>query len=210
MSVMREEIAVGRVSLGLGVSDTRPWPIWWGAVWVGALSAIAMVLLFGLLGIALGAYSGVPTRVYPMGHEFGVGRLIMSVLGAFLAFVVGGWVAGKIVGAGPAERTMLHAAIAWLVAVPFLLGFAALGSGVYFGTWYSGLAGVPVWVATPSGTAISVEAVRMARMAATGALCALLLSLIGAVIGGWMASGEPMTLTHYRTRDRGRPYPASV
>ena len=31
---------------------------------------------------------------------------------------------------------------------------------------------------------------------------ALLLGLIGAVIGGWMASGEPMTLTHYRTRDR--------
>jgi hypothetical protein len=28
----------------------------------------------------------------------------------------------------------------------------------------------------------------------------LLVGLIGSVIGGWMASGEPMTLTHYRTR----------
>jgi len=179
-------------------------------VWIGALSAVAMVLLFGLLGIALGAYSGVPTRVYPTGREFGSGTMIMSVLGAFLAFAIGGWVAGKIVGAGPAERTMLHAAIAWLIAVPFLLVFAALGSGVYFGTWYSGLAGVPAWVVTPSGTVISVEAARAARLAASGALCALLLSLIGAVIGGWMASGEPMTLTYYRTRDRGRPYPASL
>ena len=29
---------------------------------------------------------------------------------------------------------------------------------------------------------------------------ALLLGLVGSVIGGWMASGEPMTLTHYRHR----------
>jgi hypothetical protein len=31
---------------------------------------------------------------------------------------------------------------------------------------------------------------------------ALLIGLIGAVLGGWMASGEPMTFTHHRTRDR--------
>jgi hypothetical protein len=30
---------------------------------------------------------------------------------------------------------------------------------------------------------------------------ALLLGLMGSVIGGWMASGEPMTFTHYRRRD---------
>jgi hypothetical protein len=33
---------------------------------------------------------------------------------------------------------------------------------------------------------------------------ALLLGLVGSVIGGWMASGEPMTLTYWRTRpERG-------
>jgi hypothetical protein len=26
------------------------------------------------------------------------------------------------------------------------------------------------------------------------------LGLVGSVIGGWMASGEPMTFTYYRTR----------
>ena len=29
----------------------------------------------------------------------------------------------------------------------------------------------------------------------------LLLGLMGSVIGGWAASGEPMTFTHYKTRD---------
>ena len=32
----------------------------------------------------------------------------------------------------------------------------------------------------------------------------MLLGLVGAALGGWMASGEPMTLGHYRRRDRSR------
>ena len=99
MSVMREEIAVGTVTTAVAVAG-RPWTVYWSAAWVGALAAVAMVLLFGLLGIALGAYVGVPMRGYPTWGEFGLGRLIMSIVGAFLAFVVGGWVAGKIVGGG--------------------------------------------------------------------------------------------------------------
>jgi hypothetical protein len=30
---------------------------------------------------------------------------------------------------------------------------------------------------------------------------AVLLGLVGSVLGGWMASGEPMKLTYYRHRD---------
>jgi hypothetical protein len=33
------------------------------------------------------------------------------------------------------------------------------------------------------------------------ALTSLLVGLIGSVIGGWMASGEPMTFTFYRKRN---------
>jgi ABC-type sulfate transport system permease component len=39
------------------------------------------------------------------------------------------------------------------------------------------------------------------RNTALAALTALLLGLVGAVIGAWMGSGEPMTFTHYRRRD---------
>jgi hypothetical protein len=51
---------------------------------------------------------------------------------------------------------------------------------------------------------LSSEAAAAARNAAVGGACALLLSLVGAVIGGWMTSGEPMTLTYYRMRGRDR------
>jgi uncharacterized membrane protein YeaQ/YmgE (transglycosylase-associated protein family) len=42
---------------------------------------------------------------------------------------------------------------------------------------------------------------RVIRNNALGAITALLLGLIGAVIGGWMASSEPMNFSHYRTRE---------
>jgi uncharacterized membrane protein YeaQ/YmgE (transglycosylase-associated protein family) len=39
------------------------------------------------------------------------------------------------------------------------------------------------------------------RNSALGAVTAVLLGLVGAVLGGWLASGEPMNFTHWRTRD---------
>jgi uncharacterized membrane protein YeaQ/YmgE (transglycosylase-associated protein family) len=39
------------------------------------------------------------------------------------------------------------------------------------------------------------------RNTALATVVALLIGLVGSVIGGWLASGEPMTFTHYRRRD---------
>jgi len=120
------------------------------------------------------------------------------VCGAFFAFALGGWAAGKILGARHAETSMLHGVIAWLVTVPIFLVLASLGSMSYFGVWYAGLAGTPAWV-TPV-VADPQTALALAKNSALGAVAALLLGLVGSVVGGWMASGEPMTVTYYRTR----------
>ena len=54
---------------------------------------------------------------------------------------------------------------------------------------------------TPAAAAVQdPNAALAARNAALAAVTALLLGLMGGVIGGWMGSGEPMTFTHYRTR----------
>ena len=74
------------------------WPINWSAVWVGALAALAAILIFGLIGIALGAHLlGPENRMVDL-HKMRIGTLIYSVFSAFLAFVIGGWVTGKIAG----------------------------------------------------------------------------------------------------------------
>src|SRR5919205_625059 len=128
-----------------GSSSSNYWPINWSSIWVGTLSALAVMLIFGLAAIAVGAHQIGPGAKTPTTGALGLAALIFSVFGAFISFVVGGWVAGKINGYRHAETDMLHGAIVWLVAVPILVALAALGAGSLFGGWYGGLAGTPVW-----------------------------------------------------------------
>ena len=174
----------------------RPWLVW-SAVWVGALSALALGLVIGLIGYAIGAHQ----LTAPRTTTFSNARLIttvFSVAGAFFAFVVGGWVTGRILGARRAEPAILHAVIAWLVTVPVMLLLGAAGATAMWGGWYGGLVASPAWMATPPTTPEIAAAVRNGALAS---VAALLLGLVGSVIGGWMASGEPMMLGHYRRRD---------
>jgi hypothetical protein len=176
------------------------WPVDWSAIWVGALSAVVVSLIITLIGIAVGAHKTAATRIVRW-NEFGFATLIFTVFGAFLSFVVGGWVAGRIAGFIRAEPAILHAAIAWLLGVSLIVGTGAF-AGASFGPWYRGVTmlrapALPSVVEDP-------DTARAARNAALGGVAALLLGLVGAAVGGWMASGEPMTLTHYRTRERPR------
>lgn len=208
------------------------WPINWSAVFVGSLASLAAVLIFGLIGIALGAHLlGPENRVVDL-KNLGIGALVFSIAGAFFAFVIGGWVAGRIAGTLHAEPGMLHGAISWLVATPVLLIMAGIGAGSLFGGWYAGLSGTPSTASNTSSmpfdkpeplsaNATEQERIdhqkavdeynnkvrqwredtpRVTRNTALGALTALLLGVVGSVIGGWLASGEPMNFTHHRTR----------
>ena len=38
------------------IEGLSPWYVSWSGVWVGALSAVALLLVFGLTGIAVGAH----------------------------------------------------------------------------------------------------------------------------------------------------------
>lgn len=201
----------------------------WTAIWVGALTAISMMILFGLIGVALGAQLlGPEHRVVEM-NKLGLWTLVLSVCGAFFSAVVGGWVAGKIAGILHSEPAMIHGAIVWLVTVPLLVLGAALGAASLLGGWYAGLGPNPATSANapfvrpdPLGPSPTTEEIatfktqqadynrnvkqwhedtpRVTRNSALGAVMALLIGLLGSVIGAWMACGEPMNFSHYRTR----------
>ncbi len=173
----------------------------WSGIWVGALSALVSALVFGLIGIALGAQQVGPAQRIVSWNSFGLSTLVFSVFSAFFSLVIGGWVAGRVAGLRRSEPAMLHGAIVWLVVVPLLVALASLGAGGYFGGWIAGLAGSPAWAASPSGPADPNAAI-VARNGALGAVTALLLGLVGGVIGGGVGAGEPMTFTHYRTREQ--------
>jgi hypothetical protein len=178
-------------------SEWTRWPIAWSAIWVGALTALAVGLIVGLLGFALGANE---VSRYVDWKKIRLITAIFSIGGAFFAFVAGGWTAARIAGIRRSEPAMLHGAIVWLLSLPLLLALASVGALAHFGGWYGGLSGVPSWAtAAPSPDPDLAVATRNNALATA---VALLLGLVGAVIGGWMASGEPMTFTHYRKRDR--------
>jgi len=236
MTVPRtQESPNGNILVEAPVERWTAWPVNWSAVWVGVLASTACVILFGLMGVALGAHLiGTEHRVVDL-KKIALTTLALSVVSAFLSFVVGGWAAGKTAGILRSEPAMLHGAIVWLTAIPVLVVMAGLGAGSYFGGWYGGLAGTPAGAAAttpyekpeaPGANATEGEKTnfraeqaeynrqvnqwreetpKATQNAALGAITALLLSLIGSVIGGWMASGEPMSFSHHRTRGLGKP-----
>lgn len=211
------------------------WPVNWNAVIIGALAALAVALLITLIAVAVGAHLvGPDNRIVDL-RTLSFTGMAFSVLGAFLAFVVGGWVAGKVAGILRSEPGMLHGAIVWLVTIPVLVLLASLGAGGYTAGWYSALGGRSAAAVMPYErpdvlVAPAPEQLRRANEAAWAryhedvarwrdetpratrnsailAITSLLLGLMGSVVGGWMASEEPMTLMYHRQRQNlaGRP-----
>jgi len=180
----------------------RPWPVAWSGVWVGALAALTLGLIIGLVGFAIGVHE-MSTRIVSW-KAVRLVSVIFSIAGAFFSFVLGGWAAARVAGIRRAEPAMLHGVIAFLVTVPIMLALAALGATSHYGSWYAGLAGTPAWVTATVAATASADAAAAARNAALTSVTALLLGLVGSVLGGWMASGEPMSLTYYRRRDLER------
>lgn len=201
-----------------------PWPVDWSALWAGTLASLAALVLLGLIGVAVGAHlTGPEERVVDL-KKIGLGTLAYSIFSAFLAFVLGGWVAGRIAGNTHAEPAILHGVGTWLLALPIVVALAGLGAGGYLGGWYGGLAatprGEPFVAPTPlNGNATTAEreryeadltayrasiqqwredTPRVVRNSALGAVTALLLGLMGAVVGGWMACGEPLNPWYLR------------
>ncbi len=172
------------------------WPVAWSAIWVGALTALAVGLLIGLIGFALG-YNEMSR--YVDWKKVRLIGLVFSIAGAFFAYVAGGWVAARIAGRRRSEPAILHGSIVWLLTIPILLALASAGSIGHFGGWYGGLAGIAP-AGAPGAVADPDVAVALRNNSLTTAV-SLLIGLVGAVLGGWMASGEPMTFSHYRRRD---------
>lgn len=173
------------------------WPIHWSGVIAGGLAALAAALIMGLASVAVGAQIVGHGEHVVSWNKVQFGGIVCAVLSAFFSFVIGGWVAGKITGYTASETTMLHGAMAWLVAVPCLVIFAAIGGGGLFGAWFTGLGPTPAQLPP-------ADAANIIRNNALGAVTALLLGLIGSVLGGWLASGRPMTVWGFEDREEHR------
>ena len=162
------------------------------------MAAVVATVLFGLIGTAIGAHKAASEARITSWSGVGFAGLAYAVLASFFAFVIGAWVAVRVAGIRRAEPAILTGAICWVVAV-FAMFVVAGMSGAIFNGWYAGLAPTPA-VPTVPGQPVDPNVALAARSGALAAAAALLMGLMGSVIGAWMASGEPMTVGSYRVR----------
>src|SRR5256885_5481574 len=97
----------------------RPWPIW-SAVWIGALAAIAVGLIIGLIGFAVGAHELTAPR-FTTWKNVRIITTIFNIGGLFFAFVVRGWVAARVSLLRRSDATMAQGARARLLPIPMQL-----------------------------------------------------------------------------------------
>jgi hypothetical protein len=182
------------------------WHLDWGAVWVGALAMLVAGALFSLVALGVGAQKAVDARVLKWA-DVPLVTIAFSVFGAFLASAIGAWVAGRMSGARLAEPAILHGVVAWLVLMGIVMALAAMtGAHTFAGGYLGNLTppGAPAPTGAGGGPAVvDPNAALAIRNAAIGSVLGILIGLMGAVVGAWIASGERLdSLAHYRRADR--------
>ncbi len=134
------------------------------------LTALAVLLLLaGLIGAAVGAV-GYQTGMKGNANEVSIASLVGGLITLFIAFLIGGWAAGRMARYDGARN-------GFMVAVWTLLLAAVLAAlGAWLGSEYNVLAGanLPNW--------FSREALTLAGI--VSALVAIAVMLVAATLGG--------------------------
>ncbi len=100
----------------------------WGAVFAGAIVAIATLLLLNLLGLSIGFATINPAQEADPLAGLGIGSAIWLGVSNLIALFAGGWVAGRLAGFPKKSNSMIHGVLAWATFAIFstwLLGSAA-------------------------------------------------------------------------------------
>jgi hypothetical protein len=110
----------------------------WPAVFAGLLTALTMLITLGVLGLAVGltsvdAGAAVAQRGVPSG--LGLGSGLWAGLSAILAFLLGGWVAGRTAAVFGKGWGALNGMLVFLLAVPLTLWLAGSGIGALLGSF---------------------------------------------------------------------------
>lgn len=101
----------------------------WGAIFAGAVIALATHFLLTLLGSAIGFSVGDDVR----SETLGTGAAIWAIVATGLALLIGGWVTSRsIVGENKTEAA-IHGIIMWGVVFAMILWLVASGVRAGFG-----------------------------------------------------------------------------
>lgn len=127
-----DRIDVGRARSDVGVAEARNR---FGGIDIpatlgGMLTALAvLVLLGGLIGAAIGAI-GYQTGVEGAAEELSIASLVGGLITLFIAFLIGGWAAGRIARYDGGKNGLLTAV--WAIVLAAILSGVAAALGAKY------------------------------------------------------------------------------
>lgn len=136
----------------------------WGAIIAGAVIAIALMTLFTLFGVGIGAAIIDPQYDQNPGDGMSITAMIYLIITQLVALGAGGFVAARMAGIPRTISSLLHGASVWAVTTVFMAWASVVGVGAMFGAAGSLLSG------TASSVASVGEAMSSKQCCATTAL----------------------------------------
>lgn len=148
----------------------------WGPVVAGFLSALTALLMLSLLGAAIG--------LTVLGGRVGTattsGTVTWGAIAAIIAFLIGGFVAGRTAATVGRGAGAFNGAMVFLLAMPIILWLAGQGLGALLGSF----GGVTGSLGVGFGRSAVQVAANGVRVTAWGALIAIAVGLVASAIGG--------------------------
>ena len=100
----------------------------WRAILAGSLVALSIHLLLTMLGAGITALAMEPSTSDAPVQSFTTGMAVTWSLSALISLWIGGWVAGRVGGAGDEDSGKLHGFVVWSLAT--VLGFVLVAAGI--------------------------------------------------------------------------------
>jgi hypothetical protein len=156
----------------------------WSGIIAGVLVALAIHVVMGLLGVAMGL------AAEPADSEgLGVGAMIWGLLTPFVASLVGAWIAVRMAEARDATASNMHGILVWCIGL--VAGALFLTGTMSAGAMTAGALGSnPRAVRNPQAQVTErqqEDAAKQGAKTAGGAALAALLGLVGALGGAALA-----------------------
>jgi hypothetical protein len=130
-----------------------------------------LVILAGLLGAAITGF-GYQTGIEGLEEEVTVGGMIAGFFALFVAFLAGGWVAGRMAR----YDGLLNGVAVVVLTLAVAALFGLLGMWVESEYNFFGEVGLPTWFTESAGTTEAIA----------GGVAAFAAMLLGALLGGWL------------------------
>ena len=105
----------------------------WGAIFAGTTAALALHVLFMMLGAGLGLAIYSPLAESDPVSNLSIGALIIHSIAAIISLCLGGWIAGRFSTAHARSTGWLHGFSVWCAATVGGVVLVALGVGAMMG-----------------------------------------------------------------------------